>query len=511
MKAKLQISAAFSVILLLSCNALGQSTKAQLEVSETIFSVAAVLNACGYDAGLDNSEPVRLAVRTDVIGATRRSPEAAQALRNICVFQQDHLPPDPSMDAAQYVSLALDLGGPPEFAPALREADLPPDAAHVLGLAPLLKKFYQTAGLHAIWQKHQAEYEALIQHFHDPIANMILQSDLYLRLQSSGYVGRRFVIYLEPLLAPSQVNSRNYADNYFLVVSPGQDGSVHLQEIRHTYLHYVLEPLALKHGRTMQRLDSLLGSVQRAPMATPFKQDISLLITESLIRAIEARMISGGKANEGARAASVQRSMQEGFILTHYFYGALVNFEKDTIGMKDAYSDFLYNISLEQEKKRASEIVFASQASPEVVTTAKQVPHQARLLDDAEDRLSRGDPEGAQRLAMQAVRDPNSNEDQGRAFFILARAATLSGDMQGARTYFERSVQAAHDPRTLAWSHIYLGRIFDLQDNREQAVAHYRAALQAGDPTPDTRTAAEKGLTEPYQPRTPQPSPPGPH
>ena len=451
-----------------------------------------------------------MAVRTDVIGATRRSPEAAQALHAICVFQQDHLPPDPSFDLAQYVSLALDLGEPPDFTPTLREADLPPDAARVLGLVPLLQSFYRAAGLHAIWQKHQTEYGALVQRFHDPIANTILQSDLYLKLQFSGYVGRRFVIYLEPLLSSTQVNSRNYGDNYFLVVSPGQDGSVHLQDIRHTYLHYVLEPLALKHGRAMQRLDPLLESVQTAPLADSFKHDISLLLTECLIRAIEARMLPGGKTNESAKAASVQGSMEEGFILTRYFYGALVNFEKESTGMKDTYGDLLYNISLDQEKKHASEIVFSSHAAPEVVTASKQATHEVRLLDDAEERLSRGDPTGAQRLALQAVKDPKSNEDQGRAFFILARAATLSGDMQGARTYFERSVEAAHDPRILAWSHIYLGRIFDIQENREQAVAHYRAALQAGDPTPDTKSAAEKGLAGPYQPPTPQPAT-GPH
>lgn len=497
--------------MLLSGSSPAQTTKAQLEVNESIFSVAAALNACGYDSGLDASVPVRLAVRTDVIGATRRSPEAAQALRAICVFQQDHLPPDPNMDLAQYVSLALELGEPPDFTLAIREADLPPDAARVLGLVPLLQKFYKAASLHAIWQKHQDEYGALIQRFHEPISNIILQSDLYLKLQFSGYVGRRFVIYLEPLLSPAQVNSRNYADNYFLVVSPAQDGSVHLPEIRHTYLHYVLDPLALKHARTMERLDPLLGSVQTAPMADPFKHDISLLLTESLIRAIEARMLPGGKAKEGTRSYSVQHSMEEGFILTRYFYGLLVNFEKESTGIKDAYGDFVYDISLDQEKKHASEIAFLSQADPEVVSASKQSRHEIHLLDDAEERLSRGDPAGAQRLALQAVKDPKSNEDQGRAFFILARAATLSGDMEGARTYFERSVQAAHDPRTLAWSHIYLGRIFDIQENREQALAHYRAALQAGDPTPDTKAAAEKGLAGPYQPPTQQPSGTSPH
>ena len=83
-------------------------------------------------------------------------------------------------------------------------------------------------------------------------------------------------------------------------------------------------------------------------------------------------------------------------------------------------------------------------------------------------------------------------------------AATLSGDMQGAQSYFGKAIQNAHDPRTLAWSHIYLGRILDIQENRDGAVEHYRAALAAGDPTPDTKVAAEKGLAAPYEPRKPR-------
>ena len=50
----------------------------------------------------------------------------------------------------------------------------------------------------------------------------------------------------------------------------------------------------------------------------------------------------------------------------------------------------------------------------------------------------------------------------------------------------------------LAWAHIYLGRLLDLNEERDAAVTHYRAALQAGDPTPDTRAAAERGLQQAY-------------
>jgi tetratricopeptide (TPR) repeat protein len=491
-----------------------QATQAQLEVSETFFTLAAALNGCGYDAGLDNSLTVRQAVRAEVLGIVSRSPEASRGLQAICEFQQEHMSQDPGRDVSQYVSLALNLGQPPDFAPVTADADLPPDAAYVLGVVPLLQRFYRTANMHAVWQKHQSEYDGLVQRFHNPIANAITQTDVYLRLQVSGFTGARFVIYLEPLLSPAQVNSRNYRENYFLVISPGQDGSMHVPEIRHTYLHYVLEPLARKRGLSMERLDPLLQNLQRAPMESVFKQDISLLVTESLIRAIEARMIPGGKAAEAQREESVQHAVEEGFTLTHYFYAAMLNFEKDPAGITNAYGDLLYNIDLEQEKKRAARTQFLTQAAPELVAAPKLAPHREQFLDDAERRLASGDPEAALKLALLVINNPKSTEDQGRAFFILARASSLQGDMQSARSYFERAVESAHDPRTLAWSHIYLGRIFDIQEQheqalthdraaqelREQALTHYRAALQAGDATPDTKTAAEKGLAGPYQP-----------
>ncbi|HEV8523814.1 MAG TPA: hypothetical protein VGQ71_04895, partial [Terriglobales bacterium] len=125
-------------------------------------------------------------------------------------------------------------------------------------------------------------------------------------------------------------------------------------------------------------------------------------------------------------------------------------------------------------------------------------PPQAQLLNLAEQRLASGDAPGAQKLAQEALNRPE--EDTARALFVLARAASLNRDMQGARTYFERTLAVAREPRVLAWSHIYLGRIFDLQENREAALRHYRAALAAGDSTAETKAAAERGLQQPYQP-----------
>lgn len=478
----------------------GQTTKVRLDTSETVFSVLAALNACGYDAELSSSNPLRTRVRAEIAQNVLRSAEAQQAQQQLCAFYRNHQQPDSARNISQYVSLALNLGEPPAFELTTRESDLPPDAAYMLGFVRPLQRFYQAAGLHGVWREHQRDYEALIEQIHDPVARMRLETDVYLKLASSGYLGRSFTVFVEPMGAPGQVNSRNYGSDYFLVVSPSPE-ALRMYEVRHTYLHYVLDPLAMKRANAMKRMEPLLAVVQKAPIEENFKYDVSLLVTESLIQAIEARTIPGGKAAEPKRLEAMQAAMKQGYILTRYFHDALAEFEKSPTGLKDAYGDMLHNISVAAEKKRAQAIEFSRQAAPEVVGASNRST-RVDMLDQAESRLASGDSAGARKLAQQAL--DQRVADPARAMFILARAATLAGDLEGARQYFERTLQIARQPRTIAWSHIYLARIFDLQEEREAALTHYRAALSAGDTTPDTRTAAERGLQQPYQPGAPR-------
>jgi tetratricopeptide (TPR) repeat protein len=488
---------------------LGQSTaKATLEPSETLFSVLAAINQCGYDQELDQSDPVRGPVRAEIAQAVQ-APAAAQALGEMCAFYRDHQLADQGRDLAQYVSLALNLGEPPTFAPKLKAADLPPDASYILGFVPLLQKFYTEAKLHAVWTRHEHQYEAVVERFHDPVTNLLLQTDVYLRMPLSGYVGRHFSIYVEPLAAPGQVNARNYGADYYMVVSP-ERGTLPLPQIRHTYLHFILDPLALKRANAMLRLQPLLQSVKTAPIGEEYKRDISLLLTECLVRAVEARTMvvpratpargakgraeDPAKAAEAARLRAVDDAVHEGYILTGYFYEQLVEFEKGEVGLKDAYPDWLYYIDVAKEKKRASEIQFAAKAAPELLQPSNTKP---ALLAQAEARLAANDPRGAMELAQQAL--DSKKENAGRALFILGRAASLNRDMKAAQSYFEQTVQVSHEPFFVGRAHIYLGRIFDLQGEREEALKHYRAALEA-DPSASTKADAERGLKEPFAP-----------
>ena len=482
--------------------------KITLDVSETFFSFFAGLNACGYDQELAASDPIRNQVRSDVIRSVAASPDAQFERKQLCGFVKDHPAPDSGHNVAQYVSLALYTTEPPTFKTAIREADLPPDAQSILGYLPVLQAFYEAAHLHQLWRKYQPQYQAYVDRLHDSVANMILQTDSYLRLPISGYVSRRFALYIEPLIAPGEVNARNYGVDYLMVMSPDH-GSLKMEPVRHTYLHYTLDPLSLKRFNRMQTLKPLLQTVSNAPMDQKFKTDIALLVTESLIRAVEIRTTPvGGGANEERkdrekrvetiRSREVDQASAQGFILTRFFYEQFADFEKGEIGFQDAFGDMLYtlNQNLGHEEKRAREVTFAREATPDLVRTT--IHSTGDSLDSAEENLIAGDAKGAEDIAQNAL--TSGSGDQARAAFILARAASLQGHMQDAIDSFQKTLQLAKDPRMLAWSHIYLARIFDIQEDRESALKHYNAALNAGDSAADTKAAAERGLEKPYEP-----------
>ena len=475
--------------------------KIALDTSETLFTVLTAINACGYDQELGVSSPLRAQVRSDVAKAISGSPDLAAVTSEVCHFYKEHQQADASRELSQYVSLALYLGGPPNLEPKAKEAEMPPDAVRVLGFVPLLKAFHEKAGLQTIWNRYRPAYDALIERYHDPLSKMMFNTDIYLKLPTAGYLGRQFVVYLEPMGAPGQTNARIYGTDYFVVVSPAGP-SLKMEQIRHTYLHYVLDPMAMKRPEAMKRLTPLLDSVRTASMEDSFKNDIALLVTECLIRAIEARSLGSGQGMEERRTEAVDGAMNQGFILTRHFYDALAKFEKDTVGFRDAYGDILATIDVKAEAKRAASIEFAGGASPDVLYIPRSGPEQ--LLATAEKRLSAGDPTGAQKLAQQALDE--QREDPGRALFILAQVATVNRDMEGAREYFQRALGVAKEPTVIAWSHIYLGRIFDLQEEREAAVGQYQAALQASGALPEAKAAAERGLKQAYEPPVaPQP------
>jgi hypothetical protein len=469
--------------------------KVTLDTSETLFTVLGAMNLCGYDQDLNLADPMRKQIREEFSKAAESSPDAKAASQVMCQFYKDHEQPEAGRTLSQYVSLSLYLNPVPAFAIKGREADLPPDASYVQGILPLMQKFYQTGGVEQIWLRHRDAYNGLTERYHEPLSKMLFETEVYLKLPSAGYLGRSFTVYLDPLGASGQTNARNYTTDYYVVISPGSSASLKVDEIRHTYLHYLLDPLALKYPTNAKRLEPLLDSVKTSPMDEGFKDDISLLLTECLIRAIEVRT-APGKPTEALKEEAVNASVAQGFVLTRYFFDALKQFEKDPAGLRNSYGQMLTDIDLKKEQKRAEGVEFAKKSDPELLHLSR--PTEGKLLSTAEQKLYAGDSSTAKRLAQQALDE--KSEDPGRALFILAQVATMNRDIEGARSYFQRALEASQEPKVVAWSHIYLGRIFDLQEDRAAAINQYRAALTAGAALPEAKAAAEHGMQQPYEP-----------
>ncbi len=492
-----------------------------LETSEPLFDLAVALNACGYDTDLANSDPVRQQIRQQ-IDELSTPPEAHAAREQVCQYIHEHTLADSGLDIAQYVSLALYLGPAPGLIPTADETELPPDSTQVVNILPRLRTFVEQAHLHAIWVKHHADYEALTAHLHDPLTRMILDTNIYLHQPVSSYDGRRFLVLLEPMLAPSAVNARIYGNDYAIVTSPSSDpNAMHLTEIRHTYLHYEVEPMVYARASAMERLLPLLKTVGSAPLDFTYKSDIVSLLTECLIKAIEARTMETSvtkpvrpadanrqrleangydaavnlyeRQSEAVRRRSVDLDMRQGWVLTDYFYRQLVLMERDGISLKDNIGPMVYGMDVDHERRVDQNIAFLPAPTHDIVRRSAPQPTGLQL---AEMKMMQGDPTTAEQMAEKALADPVG--DHATAHYILARINLMQRQPDVAVTHFQAALTSGHDPRTLAWSHIYLGRLYDTTPDRKQAIEQYKAALAVPQLPNDSRIAAEKGLHAPF-------------
>ena len=489
--------------------------------SEPVFLMAAALNACGYDEGLDESAPVRKRVREEMNEALAKSEDARAKRDKVCLYIAQHRMTGGARDIAQYISLALYLTPPPQMETSADLTEMPPDSTQVVEIVPLLRDFVAAIDLHGIWLAVRPTYDREIDRLHDSLTNMIVGTNLYLKLPATTYEGRRFLVVIEPMLSPRTVNARIYGTDYVVVVSP-VNGQIPMNDVRHTYLHYVIEPLLYARANAVDRTQPILKEVRDAPLEFRYRSDTVPLTIECLIKAIEARTMETGvpkytiPANadrsdlpryeherqiyqekvDVIRLAAVHHDMTQGFVLTQYFYEQLIQFEKDPASLKDTIGEMVYTMDIAQQVHRAREIEFDKEADGDVLERSK--PRKLTGLDLAEAKLATGDAITASAMARQVLgaRDDSLEgvANSARADFILARVAMMTRDPESAMDGFQKTLASSKEPRLLAWSHIYLGRMLDLDCKRDEAVAEYKEALDARDGQQDTRLAAERGI-----------------
>jgi tetratricopeptide (TPR) repeat protein len=467
----------------------------QLDGSEALFTVLAAINAAGYDANLDSNanSPVRRRVR-DALASKHL--DSVDALKK---FIAQHHQENPEAELSQYISFALSIEGPPDFHYWLAAQEIPPDVRKLDGLNELIANFYSEAGIQDLWKQVQPDVDQVIQAYHGGVTRAVLETNAYLRNVTSGARGRRFQIYVDVLGAPNQIQTRSYKYSYFVVVTPSPEPQT--DQVRHAYLHYLLDPLSLLYFEQWGRVKGVADFAQAAPaLDEAYKNDFILLATECVIKAVESRLARGAQN----RQALVNQAVSQGFVLTAALADGLAVYEKQPESLRLYFPDLLGQIDLEHEDRRLQKVEFAREAT---VHTAKPAPAPpapvvswpAKVLADAEDFYRQRDLPRARETYRKVLELAAENPVHARAYYGLARIAALDHDPELAEKLFEKTLEMSPDDDTKSWAYLYLGRLSDAAGEREQAEKQYRAALAVHGAPEQVKVAAEKGLAQPFQ------------
>ncbi|MDQ6676545.1 MAG: tetratricopeptide repeat protein [Acidobacteriota bacterium] len=452
----------------------------QLDGNENLFTVLAALNAAGYDTDVQspNNSPLRGQVRQYL--AQRDIP----VLPELREFYKAHPP-----GIGSYISLALSIGPPPDFAYKTRSVDVPPDAAALEKFLPLLARFYQEAAIATLWKRVQPAYDAAIEAYHEPVIQMIATVNSYFRNPANGYLGRRFLVYVDLLAAPGQVQTRSYGDIYYVVATNAREP--HMTDIRHAYLHFLVEPLVAKYGLVLMKNAALGDYAAPAPaLDDSYKNDFVLLTAESLIKAVESRL--------DHKPGMVPQDLSEGYILTPFFAEQLITYEKEPAAMRLYFPEMLNRLDAPRERKRLEGIAFAPKDPAKPVRSVDPVPVSAslRTIEQAEQFYTVQDYEQARKLFLKSLEQAGGAADHARGYYGLARISLRQNNPELAQRLFEKTLELTPDDPTHAWSLVYLGRLSDLNGDHKAAALRYEQALAVKGASDQALAAAKKGLLE---------------
>jgi hypothetical protein len=480
-----------------------------VETRPQLFATLCALDAAGFDssASTANQSPGRVKLREQMLAL--HGP-AVEALRK---YYQEHALADAGATFSRFVSFALAAGPPPKFAFELRREDLPPDALALEGFNEVLANFYQEAQLDQLWQLYQPDYERGVQYYSAPLSEIAFTVTSYLREIMKSNSPRSFSLYVEPL-AGRKTNFRNYGDHYELVVSPSPDPP--RDDIRHAFLHFLLDPMAIRYRNEAAKASPLLEYAARAPrLPIEFHDDYSAFFDECLVRAVELRLRHLAPAE---LAAEIDQAESFGYVMVRPLYAGLSGFEKSEPAMSYYLPDLIKGIDVGSEARRLRGVKFADAASaadaaPTAASAPVAAPPVAGSADPIDEFLAEGQRQISARNGPAATasfeRVLAVHPDDLRATYGLAVASALSGKPDRARELFSKVIAASKssaaggaggpDPGNVSWSHIYLGRMYDVEGQRDLAVAEYQAALAVAGAPESARTAAQRGVETGYQ------------
>jgi hypothetical protein len=469
-----------------------------------LFAVLCALDAAGFDSTAPGDTPGRIQLRKKL--QSLQGPAVA-ALRK---YYTEHALGDSGATFSRFVSFALVVGPPPDFQFELRRDDLPPEALTLDGFNAVMSNFYTEAKLADYWKNYQPSYERAVEAVRGPVSNTVYTASNYLREIIRSSSPRSFSVYVDPL-AGTKTIFKTFGDQYTMVIRP--TAKMTMDDVRHAFLHFMLDPMAIRYRAQASRAAPLLEIAAHAPLLpVDLRDDFSAFFDECLVRAVELRL---RHLAPDELASALDQAEGSGYVLMRSIYAGLNGFEKSEPAMGYYLPDLIKEIDVDAEKRRLGSVKFAEAAPAVEVAPENNRPatRPAASANPSDDDLAEGQRQISARNGAAAAASFEkvlaAHPDDLRGVYGLAVASALQGKPEQARELFTKVIDAAQnpladksarpDPSNLSWSHIYLGRMYDVEGKRDLAVLEYRAALAVEGAPDSARTAAQHGIETGYQ------------
>jgi len=470
--------------------------------SEAMFTTMCALLASGFESNVsaDHWTAFRSQMRERL---RQQEGPAVEAVRE---FYHKHELREPGATLSRYIWFGLVSGPAPAFKSNLRREELPPDVIALEGFSEILSSYYQEQKIGQIWRQVQPIYNREVSRLHDPLAQIVFVSSGYLRHIEEPHGPQSFKIVVEPLVGRI-TNVRNFGNHYGLVLSGGE--AIPLDIIRHAFLHYLMDGLPLMYPHVTAAKRPLFDKAATAPrLPTDLKDDFDSFFAECMVRAVELKL---KRLSPGERESAMNRDDEDGYILVRPIFTALTKYEQSEPSMELFFPDLVRAVNTQAESNRLASVKFAAQeqsaateelAAEEVAAKRAALPTTVpndtefiALLTEGERRIAERNPRAAEVSFQKAL---TKYPDQPRAWYGIGQVALLDHDASRAKQVFGRLTTGEHaasqDPMVLAWSHVYLGRIYDDEGNPFVAKSEFESALAVEGSPDNARVAAQKGL-----------------
>ncbi|MFL6275255.1 MAG: tetratricopeptide repeat protein [Blastocatellia bacterium] len=325
--------------------------------------------------------------------------------------------------------------------------------------------------------------------------------------------------------------TRRVGDDYIVIVGPSR--LYNIDGVRQAMIRFVTDPLIERHLKFAldykEPISKLVAAVPTA--AKPYSSSVYLVLRESLAQAAEARlkrlraMAGGPPYTEDDATFDLAQAYLRGAVLTFHFYSSLRDLEAVGLSLETFIDQMVATVKFEREATRAKEFepvvarVAAARNARKNEPTAEPtgVPVAKKML--ASDDLIRQKKFAEARGILESVlaSDPNN----ARALYGLAQVvsstpsaveldpkADENDKIQAQHDRFEQAIKLYHraidaaSPESekwlIQWSHVLLGRIYDFQEFRNDALAEYDKAIEMGDIANGAFKEAREGKQRPY-------------